>query len=341
MIFYLLLGYGIFFDCYRILAISFIGFVPQLIDQFNYILKIIFTFFSVSIAFRIVMTLNEQSGHKMKKESLFTIIIRAYVFLSWWVSVLSIFSIYKTDTNEVGFYTYQINFITLLIILPIIIPLFIYASFRAIIFLKEIKNRSLLIRMIFFTLIYISLLIERFASIGMYLISPNTVEILTTGLFLLTLIACFAFAFTIKNPDYIESLSAYFSVKSIYIIKNDGLLLYEFDLQKEYYLDPFSSKKILLAGFISGLKSGLQEVLNLEESDYSINFSGLNLLFRNGKFVFGLLFISEYTPILSDKLNKFVNIFEQTFKNELENWSGRIDAFKLKKIQDWVFKIFR
>ncbi|MFX1449888.1 MAG: hypothetical protein ACFFCM_03530 [Promethearchaeota archaeon] len=341
MIFLALLGYGIIFDLYRIITIDLIGFIPEFVDKFNYIIKTACAFFSVSLAIQITIMMNEQSGHKVKKESLLRIITRFYIVLSCTISILNIFTIYKTNTNEIGFYSYQINIILYLVIFLFALILGIYTSYRTMYFFKEVKNKQLLIRMTFFALIYVSLLIERFANIGIYLAFPNTPEIFMLGLSLLTLIVTFAFFFTIKNPDYLESLSAYFSVKSIYIIKNDGLLLYEFDLQKEGYLDPLASKKILVGGFIYGITSGLPEVLKLDKSVNSINFGDLNILFKHGKFIIGLLFITEYTPIISEKLTKFIDLFESHFKDQLETWNGGIDVFNSKIVQDWVFKIFR
>ncbi len=341
MIFISLLGYGIIFDCYRVITISIIGFVPEFIDKFNYIVKTITIFLSIIMAVQIAVIMGEQSGHKIKNKLLLRIMISFYIVLSCFISILNLFTLSKTETNEMGFYTYQINFNLYLIIFIFAFIFAIFTSNQTIIFLKGVRNEKLLIRMILFALIYVSLLIERFANIGIYFVFGNTPEIFIIGIFLLTLIVAFAFFFTIRYPDYLESLSAYFSVKSIYLINNNGLLLYEFDLQKEFYLSPLASKKILVGGFIYGLARGLPEVLKLGRDVNSINFGDLNLLFKHGKYVIGLLFITDYTPIISVKLNKFIEIFEDKFNVQLENWDGRIDIFDSKIVEDLIFKIFR
>ncbi len=336
------MGYGIIFDCYRIITISFIGFVPEYFDRFNYIIKVAFVFFSVPFTVQTILILSKQSGHEVKNINLIHGIMLSYIFTAAFVSVLNMFYLNKTNINELGFYTYQINATLYFICVFFALPLMLYTAYLTFgVFIKDIKNKKLQFRLTLFMLIYIPLIIERLNNLGLFAIIPNTAEATMLGLSLLTLIMDFAFLFSIIYPNFLESLSAYFSIRSIYLIKNTGELIYEHNFQEGLSLDPMSPRKILLSGFMFGITKGLEEILSLKKSDYTMNFGDLTLLFQHGKQVFGLIFASEVTPIMVEKLIKFIKIFEENFLNRLEKWTGRMEDFEKNKIQRWITEIFR
>ncbi|MFX1450366.1 MAG: hypothetical protein ACFFCM_05965, partial [Promethearchaeota archaeon] len=341
MLFLFTMGYGICFDCYRVISIHLIGFVPEFVDKFNYIAKVALIFFSVLVVFQIVVFLNQLSGHKIKKGFLIEKINFIYFFLSGFFSLINMFYIYKISPNELGFYTYQIDFSEYLIIFFFVIFFAIYLIYNTIIFLKEIKKRRLLIIMSLFSFNFCSLIIERFVIIGIYAVFPNTVELFTFDIFILALIMGFSACFTLIIPDYLESISAYFSVKSLYLVRNNGQLIYEIDFTKEYYFEPFSSKKLLLGGFIYSIKYGLEDSFILGKTVNSIDFGDLKLLFKPGKYVFGVLFVSEQTPLIQEKLTKFIDLFESNYKIDLENWSGNVGKFETEEMKNLIFRIFK
>lgn len=187
---------------------------------------------------------------------------------------------------------------------------------------------------------YFFLLIERFANIGMYLVVPNTVELLMTGLILLTIIMISAFVFTLISPYYIETISAYFSVQAVYIIKNNGQMIYKFNFQ-DIKQEPVDSTELLLGGFIYALTTGLKDVLKMGSSIHSISFGELNLLFKNGKYVFGVLMVKQYVPMIIEKLNYLVDDFEDKFKDFLEHWTGSVDVFDSQIIHEMILGLFK
>ncbi len=341
MLFLFSVGYGIVFDCYRILTIHLIGFVPEFMDKFNYIVKIALIYLSVPITFQMVVVINKLSGHELKKEFLIYTIVFFYVFLSGFFFLVNMFGIYEISPNEIGFYTYQTDQTQYLIIFFFVIFFAIYLIYLTINFLKEIKNKRLLIVFAQFCFIFCTIIVERFLIIGIYFTSPNTVELFTVDLFFVAFILVFAASFTIIFPDYIESITAYFSVKSLYLIRNNGQLIYDIDFKKGQYSETFSSKKLLLGGFIYSIAYGLEDSYVLGKTVNTVDFGDLILLFKHGKHVFGVLFVAEQTPLIHEKLIKFIDMFESTYKKELENWRGNVGLFETEKMKNLIFSIFK
>ena len=340
IIFLLFLGNGIIFDCYRIITITNIGFVPEFFDKFNYIIKCAFIFFSLPIILWAFQILNKQSGHPIKYPHLINLTYFSYILLISMISMMNVFSIYKTNPNELGHYSYQMDAFLYSITIIVIFVMMNFANYKLGVFIKESPKKTIK-PLILYILILASLLTERLSNIGIFLVLPNTIELLTLGLSLLTLILGFALLFSIKYPDFFEFLSAYFSIISIYLIKNTGELLFEHDFQSKFIESPLDRRKVLTSGFMFGLTKGLAEILKLEKKEYEMNFGDLHLLFKHSNFVFGLIYASETTNLLSEKLTKFVKNFEDEYQEELKNWKGDMRQFNMTKIKRMIFDIFR
>ncbi len=104
------------------------------------------------------------------------------------------------------------------------------------------------------------------------------------------------------------------------------------------FYHPFTDERIqpdLISGFIAAITSVYGEIKGdgvrgtLEE----IQYHGLRLNSYSGEFVIGILILEgEMTPLLKDRLQFFVELFENQYDNELTDWTGLIDCFD----PEWV-----
>ncbi|NVM01775.1 MAG: hypothetical protein HWN67_05545 [Candidatus Helarchaeota archaeon] len=335
---FLCLGYGILFDCYRIISLVFFGFVYDPIDKSGFIVKLIFIFLGISAIFYLINKIIEQSGHKMKYDN---IIRTFYGLVVIGMLILNIFTFYKTDVDEFGFYTYQIDLILCSVLLLILLPLGFYFLNITRIILKEIRNENIAKQIKFFRLLFSFFVIERIYSLYYYYLFPYFIHNFLTDLSMILLISIGNFLFFHKYPNFLENISAYFCVKSIYLVSVKGVIIYDFDFQKESYKDPFTTKELLTGGFLFILTRGIETILDLKGRIKTMNFGDINIIFKYSKYVFGLLIVTEYTPINIEKLSKFIEKFETQYEKELENWSGELFIFDYQKLRNWTNEIFR
>jgi len=144
----------------------------------------------------------------------------------------------------------------------------------------------------------------------------------------------------LKHHELFETVNAYFSLKSIHIIRNGGQLLFGYDFKEEKFEDISDSQRLLIAGIMSAVTSGLSESLALSEKVKSVELGDYNILFKHGKFVFGVLFSEEPSQILSEKLVRFITQFEKIYGESLKRWTGKMSIFKSNEAKDLIFEIF-
>jgi len=104
------------------------------------------------------------------------------------------------------------------------------------------------------------------------------------------------------------------------------------------FYHPFTEERIqpdLISGFIAAITSVYGEIKGdgvrgtLEE----IQYHGLRLNSYSGEFIIGILILEgEMTPLLKERLQFFVELFENQYDNELSDWNGLIDCFD----REWV-----
>ena len=54
-----------------------------------------------------------------------------------------------------------------------------------------------------------------------------------------------------------------------------------------------------------------------------------------------ILFVTEITTILIEKLNKFVGRFEKIYYKQLKNWSNDLPLYDSGLLLSWINEIFR
>ncbi|MGY5870947.1 MAG: hypothetical protein RTV72_01740 [Candidatus Thorarchaeota archaeon] len=104
------------------------------------------------------------------------------------------------------------------------------------------------------------------------------------------------------------------------------------------FYHPFTDERIqpdLISGFIAAITSVYGEIKGdgvrgtLEE----IQYHGLRLNSYSGEFIIGILILEgEMTPLLKERLQFFVELFENQYDQHLTDWNGLIDCFD----PEWV-----
>ncbi|MFW9794319.1 MAG: hypothetical protein ACFFEE_08455, partial [Candidatus Thorarchaeota archaeon] len=104
------------------------------------------------------------------------------------------------------------------------------------------------------------------------------------------------------------------------------------------FYHPFTEERIqpdLISGFIAAVTSVYGEIKGdgvrgtLEE----IQYHGLRLNSYSGQYIIGILILGgEMTPLLRERLQFFVELFENQYDQDLDGWTGVIDCFD----PEWV-----
>ncbi|MFX1483279.1 MAG: carboxypeptidase-like regulatory domain-containing protein [Promethearchaeota archaeon] len=104
------------------------------------------------------------------------------------------------------------------------------------------------------------------------------------------------------------------------------------------FYHPFTEERIqpdLISGFIAAITSVYGEIKGdgvrgtLEE----IQYHGLRLNSYSGQYIIGILILGgEMTPLLRERLQFFVELFENQYEKDLDGWTGVVDCFD----PEWV-----
>jgi len=104
------------------------------------------------------------------------------------------------------------------------------------------------------------------------------------------------------------------------------------------FYHPFTEERIqpdLISGFIAAITSVYGEIKGdgvrgtLEE----IQYHGLRLNSYSGEYIIGILILEgEMTPLLRERLQFFVELFENQYDQDLDGWTGLVDCFD----PEWV-----
>jgi hypothetical protein len=99
------------------------------------------------------------------------------------------------------------------------------------------------------------------------------------------------------------------------------------------FYHPFREGRIqadLISGFISAVTSVYGEIKGngVQGSLEEIHYHGLRLNSYNGKYVLGILILDEeISQLMRDRLQFFVELFENEYESHLEGWTGLTDCF--------------
>ena len=331
-------GFGIYFECFR--ALSFIFFehhIDPFINKFLFIISTFLILFGIFTAFQALLIFNRQSGHEIPKESFIK-----YSYLAT-IAVISIFNIFmaiEIYSPELG-YIYQLHPILIIATIAVQILLLIFVIARTRTYLREITNKKLVFQLVLFLSFFTALSVERCFSLVYFLLLPNPFYIYIIDLSILAFFLVIGFILLLKNPVFLEAISTYFCVKSIHILrKKGGQVVFRHDFQQTDRSD-LVPDQLLLGGFIYAVTSGLEATLKVSGKMEEIKVGDITILFKHGKYVLGIEFVTENTPTLHLKLLQFMQKFESYYSPVLEDWTGDLSQFDSKMIQTWAYEIFR
>ena len=333
------ISFGILYDSSRVISFILFGFLDETTDRFFFALKFFLIFIAVAAMIRIVFILNRQSGHEIKYDALIRYAIMGAIGV---ISAINIFTFTPEPISGFpGFFTYRINELLFFSIIAVTIPFLIYIFMRLRIFVKEIREKAIRYQMIFLGVVFVVLILERLYNLGHTFI-PHSFDTLVAEFWLITFISISALVIFLKYPDLLELISTYFCVKSIYVIKKKGgQLLFGYDFHGEGDEDFTNPENLLLGGFIYAISRGLEVTLRLSGDLELIQIEDKYLIFKQGRFVVGLVFATEDLPATQFKLLLFLQKFERFYENSLRKWKGDLSEFQSETVMKWIYEIFR
>ncbi len=331
--------FTILFESYRLLAFNYIGPIDDFSYQLYFIISVFLILFAVSIGLRAVFILNRQSGHPIKHEVTIRAIITV-LFIS--ISLINVFTSDPTSPNELGLISYQMDPILAYIMILLYLPVLFYVITKTRVFSKKIQDKKLSKLLTLFFTFFLGLSLDRGFSICRFSAFPNTVNSLISGLVILNIVLCSLLAIFYSNPDFLNRISSYFCVKSLYLIKRKGgQVIYHNHFSEDVLVKTLTPNTLLLGGFIHAVSHGLKQTLRNGGEMETIKVGDLTLIFKSGKHILGLIFANEPSPILPLNLFLFMQRFETTYELELERWKGNLRVFDSQLINNWTIEIFR
>ncbi|NHJ14065.1 MAG: hypothetical protein EAX95_10340 [Candidatus Thorarchaeota archaeon] len=99
------------------------------------------------------------------------------------------------------------------------------------------------------------------------------------------------------------------------------------------FYHPFGEARIqadLISGFIAAITSVYGEIkgTGVQGQLEEVNYQGLKLNSYSGRFVIGILIVEgDMTPLLRERLQFFVEMFEDQYEADLDGWTGVVDCF--------------
>lgn len=331
-------------DCVRtIIILGTEGYYPDL-DYATFIVKIISTFAAFTLISEIHIVLSEYVGYSQRYQSLFR-----YYLIVIMLAFSGASAILHYTTTPVGpyeFYLYQLEPFLYFIIFIAYVPVAVVLFFRNLFILRTVTNSKTQLKLIIFTILTVFLVGERGYTLGAYGLAESWVGITTElSLFLdilaLTVISALFLIIIVGIPDLMESIGTFFSIKKLYVLKNNGILLFEYDFKEKKLYDGITSSATLIGGFVYAVSEGFKEVLKSEEDINEFSSGNRSVIIRGGNFILCVLIVTEDSRLLHKKLIEFTKIFETHYKDALEHWTGEFSLFNPNLVENWIFKYLR
>ncbi len=334
---------AIVIDCTRVfILLGTEGYYPDL-DYGTYIVKTVATFIAFTIISEIHIVLSDYVGLPQKHKTL----IRYYLLVvALLVSGLGVLYSTPSTMGESGFYSYQFDTIlyfgTFIAYLPVAALIF----FRNLDILRSVNSKKVYYKLLFFTILSLFLIAERGFSLGGYSLVYSVLGIpidlsLLVNFLVLGLISIMSLVMIIRYRGLMESIGSYFSIKKLYILKDNGLLIFDYDFEGKRFKDGLTSEDTLIGGFIYAVTETFKEISKVEDDITSFTSGNRSVLIQRGKFIFGVLIVTEDSPLLHRKLLEFIHKFEEIYHSDLDNWTGEFTKFDRLGILELIFEILR
>jgi len=111
-------------------------------------------------------------------------------------------------------------------------------------------------------------------------------------------------------------------IKSLYIIYEDGTPIY-FYVTNNVTIDP-----TLISGALTGISTLIKEITQARTGVKKIDYGDGEIILEKGKKITIAAFTVLPTQEMRKRITNFVKIFEELYKDVLENWDGDLSKFK-------------
>lgn len=334
---------GIMLDCIRVIVIFGLGGVFLNLDTVAHIGKVIAIFVSFTLVVEIHIVLGNYIDQPLKYQKF----IRYYlVVLGFIFSALTIIFSKTTPPGEFGFYLFQVDMLFYVFAFIAYLPIALRIFFRKLSVLPAFENKAVFYKLGFFTLLTLFIIGERGYNLGGYLLVQSVLGIpielsLLMDFIALLIISSMFLVTIIKFPDFMESVATYHSIKKLYVLNNNGLLIFEYNFENNTLEDGLSSHETLMGGFIYAITQTFKEILKTDEIIKSFSSGNRSVLIHSGEFLFGILVVTEDSSLSHRKLGDFITKYETYYRSDLENWTGEYSKFNRIKILEWIFETLR
>ena len=335
---------SIILDCIRVIIILGVGGYYPTLDTVAFIAKIIAIFVSFTLVIEIHIVLRNYVGDPQKHQTLirYYLVALAIIFCALIISFSN-----PTPSGEFGFYIFQVDSIIYVITFIFYLPVALLIFFRKLLVLLSLTNiKAIYYKLVLFTLLAFFLIGERGYNIGGYSLVYSILGIpielsLVLDFIALTVISAMFLIVILKFPDFMESIGTFYSIKKLYILKDNGLLIFDHDFDENRFRDGLTSEESLIGGFIYAITEGLKDMLKTSEDINSITSGDRSVVIERGEFIFGVLIVTDDSPLMHRKLIEFIKKFETNYKEDLETWIGEFTKFDRDKIQKWIIETLR
>ena len=207
--------------------------------------------------------------------------------------------------------------ITILLYIGTIIVLFVIFKESMELYEHSIKRKMQICFLLHLANVFTISLLSAIFSIELLIFSIITILIAHIGLVLMNYF----------EPQIITKFWSYFVVQSIYVIKNDGRTMFNYDFTKKTNEDDNYTEMFLIGGFIYAITHGIEHITKVKTSIKLIDVERIKIAFYFGKYSFSILFTREINNQIYKKLKGFMTEFERDFAPIIADWDGRIESF--------------
>jgi len=327
-------------DCLRIFIIFGAEADYPELDFFGFLVKSTTIFIAFALLGAINVLFSEYGGIT-QRHSLFVQLYLSSLTIIF--TGASIFWSYRTTpTGEFNFQMYQVETPMYILCFLAYLPVALFIVFRNLHIRRTVDNKKIQFKILLLTIMALFLVLERAYSVGFYALANSFMGLpIESSLLLdfaaLTVISCLFLIIIFKYHGLVESVGTYFSIKQLYILRNNGILMFEYDFENKRLLDTIDSNDPLIGGFIYAICEGLKGILKSEKIT-SFSSGNRSLIIQRSTNLITVLVVTEDSILFHQKLLQFMNLFETHYKKELEEWNGEISIFDQGKIQKWILE---
>lgn len=332
-------GFGSFYDFLRVSFFIFSWYLYPFADKLAYCVKFFLYMVALYYEARLMSILMKNARIEIKHEKIRKVVHLVFIATFF---IICLLTIQQSSVSPSGLFTYATSDRLFWPLTVLFVIVFVFLGAMALKVFKNAKEGEIKKR-VGITLMFFGLLTSiGYVNIRNFIYIPwDYPYILFYSIFIIALLGSLVISF-LKFPELLEVLNLYFNVSSLYLIKENGEFIFSHDLIEEGLLEEIaSSRKEMLGGFIYAISRGVGLALKIDAKVNLLDFGDFKLVIEQGNFVYGVLLINEYSPILEERLIKIIYQFESKFKDDIINWNGKLSDEKKENIKKLIYKLLR